>query len=95
LLVAVELLVQLMLELGIVVLILGKERLAVGVSLATTETGRQRHNEGGLKAILLLLLGAMCAWFLLRYRAPVKAEAARVRFLNGTDASNTTDFSKQ
>jgi hypothetical protein len=34
-----ELLVQLVLELGIVVLILGKERLAVGVALAATEAG--------------------------------------------------------
>jgi hypothetical protein len=39
LLVAVELLVQLVLELGLVVLILGKEWLALGVALAATEAG--------------------------------------------------------
>jgi hypothetical protein len=39
LLVAVELLVQLVLELGLVVLILGKERLTLGVIFAATEAG--------------------------------------------------------
>jgi hypothetical protein len=42
-----ELLVQLVLELGLVVLILRKKRLAVAVAFAATKARGERHDEVG------------------------------------------------